>query len=528
MPKIRKPKNKIARYETVNGKEYYVIHAIMSLAGVRNGALMPVEEFLATQIEDDDGSIYSNFNGRPIVMNHPGGSANKVDLIETHVGFVDSAEALENGELHSETYIDYNKVIELGYEKEFNELEDGIIQENSIGFISQFVNAKGEMQELMITNEVKIIEDEKSTFTRDGKKSTIFEFQGKKYNGVFVNVRADHLAWLTDGKIGAAPVSEGAGIGRLTSENISDINKDTKKENSMDSFKLEKSKFEIIQNVINRFNEQNIVAELELSQSQIRSQLRVIAEEIMTALGIKKGDDDYLYIEDVFETYFAFELTGIIYIIEYKISTNQLEVENKVYYGQKSYEKIGEVSTPSTSVPIVNNQKENQMKIEDIAKKVIALESNEFTDKDFDSLIKLPEKVLSEMAEENTDETENTEEVVEDAPAGDAEVSETDTTDTESETLSAEEVAEFRAEKKALKEEQDKNRVEFDKVILANTPMTENQVKELSYKSAKELAESISPTPNYTGLAGTISESAELEDTDSVIFGSTRKKMENK
>jgi hypothetical protein len=160
-----------------------VLHAVNS----ETPELVLAEEF---------GIAYNGWNGRPVVLNHPelNGkkvSANDPEVLERHqVGRAFNTR-MSSSALDTELWVDPERAAGLG--KEGHRLLERI-------------EAEDPNDPLEVSVGVFILPE-----ARAG------EYNGKKYQAVWRHIVQDHIAILSDGKVGACSVSMGCGTRWMTS-----------------------------------------------------------------------------------------------------------------------------------------------------------------------------------------------------------------------------------------------------------------------------------------------------------------------
>lgn len=175
------------RTETFMGREHIVIPIIALVEGVMQAENAPGPELVQEEIFARTAEAW---NGRPTVVNHPRRngelvSANSPEVLESEqLGTVFNAK-VENGKLTLEAWIDKDLSDAAGGKKKdvIDRAAEGKTVEISIG---------------------AFVDVEKA----DGK------FNGRTFEGRWINIVPDHLAILEDGKTGACSVKDGCGTNR--------------------------------------------------------------------------------------------------------------------------------------------------------------------------------------------------------------------------------------------------------------------------------------------------------------------------
>lgn len=184
------------RTEQFAGREYLVAPVIMIQEGVLHGAGAQNAEFCpGSELE----KLVVQWNGRPIVLNHPQirgvyVSANDPQVLEGWAfGYVFNTQ-YSDAKLKAEAWIDTVRANELG--GKFKDVVDRIQEgkdpiEVSTGLYTDVLEEEG-------------------------------TFQGRRYSGRWMNIVSDHLAILPD-TIGACSVADGCGIPRLNQDSAPEV-----------------------------------------------------------------------------------------------------------------------------------------------------------------------------------------------------------------------------------------------------------------------------------------------------------------
>lgn len=180
------------RTEVLFGRDWTVVPVVAMVEGVRFGANQTHPELgLASEF----GESPIHWNNRPIVLNHPqldGSfvSANQsADILNAYCFGLTMNAYVDGDKLKMEAWIDLDRVAALG--SDFEEIVDLIttneeMVEVSVGFFSDLEEKKG-------------------------------KFKGQTYNGIWRNIRPDHLAILNSGR-GACSTEDGCGIPRINKD----------------------------------------------------------------------------------------------------------------------------------------------------------------------------------------------------------------------------------------------------------------------------------------------------------------------
>ena len=177
---------------TIRGRDYAVVPVVALVEGVRHprGAKYP-ELVLA----DSFGRHVQTWNGRPVVVDHPLDDAGNAVLASTpdvleavYLGTIFDA-SLEDGKLKVNAYLDLTAIEEA---------------------TSDAVSA---MWERLLEGEVIEVSVGAIVYTEDVSGT----YQRKKYRGKWSLVIPDHLAFLSEGTIGACSIEDGCGTFRVQS-----------------------------------------------------------------------------------------------------------------------------------------------------------------------------------------------------------------------------------------------------------------------------------------------------------------------
>jgi len=179
-----------SREETLLGKNYHVVPCIAMVQGVRFGAGQSDPELGLASEFGNNPIMWAN---RPLVLNHPKVgdtfvSANTPDILNKYQFGVTMNPVLDNDKLKLEAWIDKDRVDSTSDDEAFKSTFNRITAEEdvevSVGFFTDVEKMKG-------------------------------QFNGQEYGGIWRNIRADHLAVLTEGLTGACSVADGCGVPRL-------------------------------------------------------------------------------------------------------------------------------------------------------------------------------------------------------------------------------------------------------------------------------------------------------------------------
>jgi hypothetical protein len=174
------------RYETLDGKKYLVVPAVMLTEGVHAGSQGPL-----LYLSDELGKNPGTWNHKPIVVNHPMLNGEGISACDPGVVATQSVGLLFNtgwqDKLKTECWFD----------------------EEKLGRVDPRVLTAIENDQMMEVSTGLFHEPE----TKDGV------WNGESYKGIVRNIQGDHLAVLPD-QIGACSIEKGAGLLR-NSEGVS-------------------------------------------------------------------------------------------------------------------------------------------------------------------------------------------------------------------------------------------------------------------------------------------------------------------
>lgn len=176
------------RTETFLGRDFLVVPVVALVEGVVQGLNAQTPELaLATEF----GRVPDGWNGRPIVMNHPvingslvsAGSPAAVEAFQ--FGWIFNSR-IEDNKLKLEAWIDPLRVETLGGEVQttVDRINEGTVVEVSTGLFCGVEEVQG-------------------------------KFNGQDYGAIWRDVVPDHLAFLSEGSIGACSIEDGCGTPRV-------------------------------------------------------------------------------------------------------------------------------------------------------------------------------------------------------------------------------------------------------------------------------------------------------------------------
>lgn len=179
------------RLETFEGREHVVLPVVALVEGVLHASNSATPELV---LAEEFGKVPQGWNGRPVMLDHPELSGQKVsanspDVLERwQLGTVFHSEVRDK-RLLMEAYIDPARVEAAG-EKAAALLENaraGRLVEVSVGVFVASEEAAG-------------------------------EYNGRRFVGIWRDIVPDHLALLPEGSVGACSVDMGCGTPRAASE----------------------------------------------------------------------------------------------------------------------------------------------------------------------------------------------------------------------------------------------------------------------------------------------------------------------
>lgn len=176
------------RTASFGGEEHLVVPVVALVEGVLHSANAENPELA---LAEEFGRYPTAWDGRPLVMNHPRVedayvSANSPTVLEDWSFGQLFNTRLSEGKLKTEAWINLTRVAALGGEVESTvaRIQAGEVVEVSTGLFASVEDSPG-------------------------------DFNGINYAGVWRSVAPDHLAFLSEGTIGACSVADGCGVPRL-------------------------------------------------------------------------------------------------------------------------------------------------------------------------------------------------------------------------------------------------------------------------------------------------------------------------
>jgi len=352
----------VVRNDTMEGRDYLVAPMIMIVEGVHEGSngplYYPAEELSKTP---------AVWNTKPIVVYHPeangeGVSACDPDILtnrkvgvimNTVVGEVEvkiNEKKTKLAALKAEAWLEVDRMKKVD-ERVFEAVEKNEIMELSTGLFTDNEDTEG-------------------------------EWNGETYEAIARNYRPDHLALLPD-LVGACSIEDGAGFLRLNKAKdgfVLDIMALGRK--AREYFLKNKESFvKIFNSAITDIitNEISFGDTRQILQSMIREKFK---------------EEEYIYVEEVFDDYFVYERAGSFYKQMYNDENGNLAFRGLPVMVIKE-------TTYVTKNDIVKNERKVKMAKkgkERIVKSLIENTNTQWGVDDEDALMELEEDVLEKMS----------------------------------------------------------------------------------------------------------------------------------
>lgn len=264
----------VVRNESLEGRDYTVVPAVMMVEGVHEGSEGPL-----FYPKEELGKTPSVWNHKPIVVYHPtmngvGISACEPAIIESHKVGILMNTRFEGTQLKTEAWIDMDKAEKVD-KRVVEAVTANTMMELSTGLYTDLDETPG-------------------------------EWNGESYIGIARNHRPDHLALLPD-QIGACSIADGAGLLR---------NKALKQ-----AYKTGISE----KVALNMLKKLGLIVDNELSHGNIRHNLH---SALIERLGIKETDGKWAWIEDVYENFFIYEYDNKLWKLNYTSSETQVTIDD--------------------------------------------------------------------------------------------------------------------------------------------------------------------------------------------------------
>lgn len=435
-----------ATRQPMDGREHLVVPVVAMKEGVMKGMLYPADEIRTNA---------SAWNGVPVPVRHPvvDGkfvSANTPQYEETiNIGRFFNANADQDGTLKGEIWVDVEKANRLGYSEVVERLDAGQTLEVSTGLFNS--------------------REHKSGF-----------FDSKTYSGIVRNIKPDHLAFTMEEK-GACSIEDGCGAGTGITANCGDKECEACSAKATANQSVIGKAVRAIEGALTTLIQKGDV-QANVAHSDIRLQLNNVLES-------EAGDNEYSYVEDVFDDYFVYERDGKLYRRDYTEANGVVSVSSEKT--EVIRETVYRTASPITGNNATNpNQEDSIMNRDELVANVIADASNSFSDADKETLMKLEDKALQAL--QSSDETPSETPKAQEKPADTANV-------VEANVLTPEELEAV----KTVAANQARELADKKSAVVKHYPnVTEELVANMAADAVTVLYDNIKPTPNYAGRGG--------------------------
>lgn len=180
------------RTEQYQGRDFLVVPVVALVEGVLHSANAENPELA---LAEEFGRYPASWNGRPIVMNHPKVdnnyvSANSPQVLEEWSFGMTFNSIMDGDKLKTEAWLDLDKI-------NSSDTEYGLEMQSTVERIQS-----GQMVEI-------------STGLFASVESSEGMHNNNAYSGVWRSVAPDHLAFLSEGVLGACSIDQGCGVPRL-------------------------------------------------------------------------------------------------------------------------------------------------------------------------------------------------------------------------------------------------------------------------------------------------------------------------
>lgn len=327
------------RHDTLMGKQYIVVPAVIIKEGVLNGSQGPI-----LYTKDEMAASAQFWNGRPLVVYHPNSegifvsAAATPDVVSEYtVGMMLNTNFREGedgkGDLITECWFELER-LEAVDKRVLEAIEKSQVLNVSVGVF---------------------FDPEPSTG----------EFDGKSYTVIAHNYIPDHLAILPD-QLGACSVADGCGLG---------VNAFSKIQRKMCA------------NAIQHIEEKSTLVYNEMAYGDIAIQL----ESVLNETHGEKGHYWDGYVSDVFDGYCIYGLNGKLWKQSYKVNKGTISLSGSAVEVQRTvnYEPIANKLSP----------KESKMSKEKIIDALLASKTSGFQQEDREYLMGLSEERLAVFQE---------------------------------------------------------------------------------------------------------------------------------
>ncbi len=336
----------VTRFDKMKGKQFLVAPMVMMVEGVHDGSngplFYPAKELKAS---------VPFWNSKPVIVYHPERNGRPISACDPDiltgrgVGVIMNTSYID-GKLKAEAWIDVERA-NIVDDRIMEAIDNGEMMELSTGLVTECEMVEGEWNE-------------------------------EEYTGILSNFHPDHLALLPDLK-GACSIEDGAGFLRLNEAKDNFILDVTTLADKERKYVLADKN-----GVISRIS-RSLVEKItnEISFDDTRQRLQSILRE-------KFPDEDYIWIEDVFDDYFVYEKAASLYKQEYE------DVDGSI-----SFVGLPVVVVKETNyVTMVKNRKDKKMakkKKEAIVNSLIANEATLWEEDDKETLMAMELDVLGKM-----------------------------------------------------------------------------------------------------------------------------------
>ena len=330
----------VVRNDTMEGHDYLVAPMIMIVEGVHEGSNGPLY-YPANEL----AKTPAIWNYKPVVVYHPqanGVSISACDpdiltnrkvgvIMNTSIGLIDvlrDKKKVKVTALKAEAWLEVDRM---------NKVDERIAE----------AIEKNEVMEL-------------STGVFIDNEDTEGEWNGEHYDAIARNYRPDHLALLPD-LVGACSVEDGAGFLRLNEQQV---------------FLFDKKKWTAA--TARDWIKNHKPTTHEISFDDVRRRIQSILRE-------KFEEEEYIYVEEVYDDYFVYERTANLYKQEYD------DVNGSI-----SFKGLPIVVVKQTSYVTKNERKKAMNKVK-LVETLIENKGTQWSDDDKDVLMALEEGVLEKM-----------------------------------------------------------------------------------------------------------------------------------
>ena len=395
----------VVRNDTMEGRNYLVAPMIMIVEGVHDGSngplYYPADELSKTPVV---------WNHKPVVVYHPQANGEGVSACDPNILTNRKVGIIMNttiGEIEVDINKKKTKLVALKAE--------AWLEADRMKKVDERIFEAVEKNEVM----------ELSTGVFTDNEQVEGEWNGESYVAIARNYRPDHLALLPD-LVGACSIEDGAGFLRLNKQGdffvdnpapdvtenyirLRQKNPGLFKKESFKTITISASKG--IKAVVGKLNNPpegqsgSMVVQTFLfdkkkwtvatAQTWVKEHKTTSNEisfddtrrRLQSMLREKFEDEEYVYVEEVFDDYFVYERAGNLY----------KQVYNDVD-GSISFQGIPIVVVKETNYVVKNRKGKKMGKKEKMVKALIENKSTKWAEDDKDVLMKMEEDVLEKMA----------------------------------------------------------------------------------------------------------------------------------